>query len=149
LPGKVSFQGQAQYNYEESRYWSYQQSTTLPACRLSPTCAKDVSKAIVILRASHCQFAVKSGGHAAFAGSSNIQGGVAIDMVNLNQLDVSKDQKTTSIGPGNRWVNVYSKLQTMGLSVVGGRVSDIGVGGLTLGGMLFVSDKESRILTIL
>jgi FAD binding domain len=94
-----------------------------------------VSRAIIILRSTHCHFAIKSGGHAAFTGGSNIQDGVTIDLVNLNQIQVSKDLKTTSIGPGNRWVDVYSKLQAMNLTVIGGRVSDIGVGGLTLGGM--------------
>lgn len=40
----------------------------------------------------------------------------------------------TKVGAGNRWLDVYSKLDPMGLSVVGGRVAEIGVGGLTLGG---------------
>lgn len=59
---------------------------------------------------------------------------MTIDLINLNQVTVSADQTQTSIGPGNRWYDVYSKLERMGLSVIGGRVSDIGVGGLTLGG---------------
>jgi FAD/FMN-containing dehydrogenase len=59
---------------------------------------------------------------------------VTIDLVNLNQITVSADKKQVSIGPGNRWLGVYSKLDKLGLSVVGGRIEDIGVGGLTLGG---------------
>ena len=38
------------------------------------------------------------------------------------------------MGPGNTWYDVYSKLDPIGLSVIGGRVAAIGVGGLTLGG---------------
>jgi FAD/FMN-containing dehydrogenase len=57
-----------------------------------------------------------------------------LDLVNLNNITLSADQTQTSIGPGNRWVDVYSYLQSKGLAVIGGRVSDIGVGGLTLGG---------------
>jgi len=47
---------------------------------------------------------------------------------------VNKNQTQTSLGPGNRWKDVYSHLDPLGLSVIGGRVADIGVGGLTLGG---------------
>jgi len=47
---------------------------------------------------------------------------------------VAADRKQVSVGPGNRWLDVYTKLDQLGISVVGGRVEDIGVGGLTLGG---------------
>lgn len=87
-----------------------------------------------MLKSVGCQFAVKSGGHGAFVGASNINGGVAIDLLNMNSVTVSADQTQASYGAGNRWIDVYSKLETMGLAVIGGRVADIGVGGLTLGG---------------
>jgi FAD/FMN-containing dehydrogenase len=77
---------------------------------------------------------VKSGGHAAFTGASNINGGLTIDLLKLNQITVSPDKTQTSVGPGNTWFDVYSQLEGEGLSVIGGRVSAIGVGGLTLGG---------------
>lgn len=94
----------------------------------------DVSLGVLTLQVAQCKFAVKSGGHAAFSGASNIEDGVTIDLINLNQITVSADKTQTSIGPGNLWYNVYSKLDPLGLSVIGGRVSAIGVGGLTLGG---------------
>jgi FAD/FMN-containing dehydrogenase len=81
-----------------------------------------------------CEFAVKSGGHAAFEGASNIQGGLTIDLANLNEVTVRSDNAQTAVGAGNNWYDVYTKIQPMGLSVIGGRVSAIGVGGLTLGG---------------
>jgi len=81
-----------------------------------------------------CKFAIRSGGHTPWSGSANIEGGVTIDMKFVNQVDVSPDQTVTSVGPGNRWVDVYLKLDAMGLAVPGGRVADVGVGGLTLGG---------------
>lgn len=87
-------------------------------------------------RVTQCKFAVKSGGHAAFAGASNIGNGLTIDLVNLNQISVSADKKETSMGTGLVWFDVYSFLEPQGLTVIGGRVSAIGVGGLTLGGGL-------------
>jgi FAD/FMN-containing dehydrogenase len=134
LYGKVSFPGETQYLYQESRYWSQQQETTNPTCRVAPTLTLDVSLTLYVLKSVGCQFAVKSGGHGAFVGASNINGGVAIDLLNMNSVTVSADQTQASYGAGNRWIDVYSKLETMGLAVIGGRVADIGVGGLTLGG---------------
>lgn len=83
----------------------------------------------------NCAFAVKSGGHAAFAGSSNIQNGLTVDLSRLNSWRLSADGRTAYVGTGNRWVDVYTWLEGYGLAVVGGRVADIGVGGLILGGM--------------
>lgn len=82
-----------------------------------------------------CPFAVKSGGHAAFSGASNIQSGLSIDLGALNSITLSKDQTIASAGAGNVWVDVYDYLEPYGLSVIGGRVSTIGLGGLTTGGM--------------
>lgn len=67
---------------------------------------------------------------------SNIDGGVTIDMGELNQVTVSADKTQTRLGSGGRWADVYQELDKQGLSVVGGRVGDIGVGGLLLGGGL-------------
>jgi hypothetical protein len=77
---------------------------------------------------------VKSGGHAAFAGGSSIQGGILINLANLNEVTLSQDRETTRIGPGNVWSDVYEVLDLLGVSVVGGREAGVGVGGLTLGG---------------
>lgn len=55
----------------------------------------------------------------------------------LNMVKLSDDRRTTSVGPGNTWYDVYTKLDPLKVSVVGGREADVGVGGLTLGGKLF------------
>lgn len=134
LYGKVSFPEEIQYLYQESRYWSQQQETTNPTCRIAPTYTLDVSLTLYVLKSVGCQFSVKSGGHGAFVGASNINGGVTIDLLNMNSITVSADRTQASYGAGNRWIDVYTKLGSMGLAVIGGRVADIGVGGLTLGG---------------
>jgi FAD/FMN-containing dehydrogenase len=134
MQSQISYPNSTAFQLEQSHYWSQQQALTQPTCRFSPNNAVDVSLAILTVRVTQCQFAVKSGGHAAFEGASNIQGGMTIDLINLNQLTVRSDHAQTSVGAGNVWFDVYTQLQPMGLSVVGGRVSAIGVGGLTLGG---------------
>lgn len=134
-----------------------------PRCIVRPDNAKDVSLTVAILTVGEkfipgrCQFAVRGGGHTPFAGAANIDGGITIDLANLNQVDISKDRSTVTIGPGNRWGDVYSQITPQGLAIGGGRVAIVGVGGLVLGGGIsffsprigFVCDTVSRFEIVL
>lgn len=73
--------------------------------------------------------------HTPFAGAANIDQGITIDLSRLNQVTPSKDLSTVTVGPGNRWANVYSKLDALGIAIGGGRDATVGAGGLTLGGI--------------
>lgn len=81
-----------------------------------------MSTLVLLSRLTQCPFAVKSGGHAAFPASS-IEGGITVDLVKMNKLVLSADNKTVAVGPGNRWKEVYDHLTPYNLAVVGGRVS--------------------------
>jgi hypothetical protein len=94
----------------------------------------DVSITLTVSRVTKCPFAVRSGGHSLTPGASSLQDGITIDMRALNSIDVSSDRKLTSVGPGATWGDVTTKLDSMGLIVLGGRDGGVGVGGLTLGG---------------
>ncbi|KAL6711710.1 hypothetical protein ACN47E_004644 [Coniothyrium glycines] len=130
----VLFQGTADYDAFTSAYWAAQQGNVNPYCVFKPSNAAQVSTAILLSRLTQCPFAVKGGGHAAFAGGSSIEGGITIALDRINQLSLSSDRKIASIGPGNRWINVYQWIEQYGLQVIGGRVATVGVSGLTLGG---------------
>jgi FAD/FMN-containing dehydrogenase len=69
-----------------------------------------------------------------FPNASNAPGGVTVDLRALNSVNLSADKSSVSVGIGATWDIVYSKLDPLGLSVAGGRVAGVGVGGLTLGG---------------
>ncbi|KIX97936.1 uncharacterized protein Z520_06014 [Fonsecaea multimorphosa CBS 102226] len=127
-------QGNQAYNSFTNAYWSVQQESVDPYCIYKPTSAAQVSIAILLSRLTQCPFAVKSGGHAAFAGASNIQGGITISLEKINEIQLSSNQQTADVGPGNTWYTVYTTLQPAGVTPIGGRVSAIGVGGLTTGG---------------
>ena len=139
LGTQVSFPGSATFIREQNDtavgYWSLQEQEVIPACRFTPNTTKDVSIAVSELARLHCQFAVRGAGHMFWAGSANIAGGVTIDLSSITFVSVSPDRKITSAGGGARWSAIYSKLDPMGLSIVGGRVFDVGIGGLTIGGM--------------
>lgn len=78
---------------------------------------------VLLSRLTQCPFAVKGGGHAAFSGASSIDDGITVSMENFKKVEASGDKKTADIGPGNRWVDVYTGLEKSSVGVVGGRVS--------------------------
>lgn len=80
------------------------------------------------------KFAIRGGGHTPWAGSANINGGVTIDMTSIKDVSVNQDQTIASVGAGAVWGDVYRKMDSLGLAVIGGRGSTIGVGGLLTGG---------------
>ena len=80
--------------------------------------------------------------HTPFAGAANIEAGITFDLQRLNEVTIAADRKTVKIGPGNRWGNVYSKLDANNLATSGGRVAIVGAGGLiTGGGISFFSPR--------
>jgi FAD/FMN-containing dehydrogenase len=81
------------------------------------------------------KFAVRSGGHNANVGFGSVgQDGILLDLRGLDQVTFSGDKSVVNVGPGTTWGAVYTELEKHELTVVGGRVSDVGVGGLILGG---------------
>lgn len=60
--------------------------------------------------------------------------GILLSTSNLTTLSISSDNKTLSIGPGERWNEVADFLTPYGLAAVGGRVGEVGVPGYLLGG---------------
>ncbi|TVY80672.1 Bifunctional solanapyrone synthase [Lachnellula suecica] len=106
-----------------------------PTCAITPNSAKAVSNTLKIVDFFQLKFAIRSGGHSPNPGWSSInQPGILIDLVKLNQITLSPDKIIASLGPGGRWGDVYAALDPYNVSVVGGRLPQVGVGGLLLGG---------------
>jgi FAD/FMN-containing dehydrogenase len=118
------------------QYFAAQQQDIAPVCVIQPESPEEVSQTLNILREQECIFAIKSGGHSACTGASNIQDGVVVDLSKLNGIRVSHDESIVSVGTGSRWGKVYSTLEERGLLAVGGRAGSVGVGGFVLGGKL-------------
>ncbi|KAI0850546.1 FAD-binding domain-containing protein [Daldinia vernicosa] len=109
-----------------------------PYCIVQPKTAEDVSKVIKTISYYGVKFAVRSGGHSPNPGWSSVgQGGILVDLQNLNQISLSCDKKVASVGPGARWGEVISTLDAQGATVIGGRVPSVGVAGVILGGGYF------------
>lgn len=123
-----------------------------------PTTAQDVSLAVRTLvkpnRVGPCRFAVRGGGHTAWAGAANIKDGVTIDLSLLDKIVYNREKSTASIGPGARWKSVYDTLDNFGVQVTGARVGSVGVGGLVVGGKSaarshqLTTDRDRRKLVL-
>ncbi len=65
-------------------------------------------------------------------------------MTRFNEVTYDSGTQTAVIGAGNIWDDVYVLLNAQGVNVVGGRVTGVGVAGLTLGGGMY-NDYTSTI----
>ncbi|KAL1613001.1 hypothetical protein SLS60_001232 [Paraconiothyrium brasiliense] len=96
----------------------------------------NVAAIVRILNANNETFAVKSGGHNPNQGFASIDGGPLIITRELNEVIYDAGKGVVRVGPGNDWQDVIGALDGTGVTVVGGRIGDVGVGGLVLGGGL-------------
>ncbi|KAK3984531.1 FAD binding domain-containing protein [Cladorrhinum sp. PSN332] len=122
--------------------WS-QTCVAQPYCIIQPRSPKDVSVAIRIINFFKIKFSVRSGGHSPNPGFSSIGSqGILIDLSRLNSVSLSTDKKVATVGPGARWGEVVSALDASQTSVIGGRIPNVGVGGLILGGGYFHTSER-------
>lgn len=134
LPGRTSLPGQPDYVSSLLTYFSAQAGELSPACIVFPTDSSEVSIVLKTLSKFQIKFAVRGGGHTLNAGASNIDFGVVISLRSMNTVQVSDDKASVRIGGGAKWREVYAHLDPLGLAISGGRVADVGVGGLCTGG---------------
>ncbi|KAL4875230.1 6-hydroxy-D-nicotine oxidase [Aspergillus karnatakaensis] len=106
------------------------------ACYVQLRSADEVSTALEILRDTRLRFAIRSGGHNPNPGfNSTGEKGVVLDISGLQTRKLSNDRSIARIGAGNKWGDVYAWLEREGLSVVGGRDPEVGMGFLLGGGL--------------
>lgn len=141
LPGRAFLPGTPGYADSLNSYFSAQESYIKPACIVRPETTAEVSTVVLHLAQANqmhgigsVKFAIRSGGHACFPGSANISDGVTVDLRGMNSIEIHEDSSQVTIGTGVSWGEVYRTLDPLGLAVPGGRHSQVGVGGLTLGG---------------
>ncbi|KAF2704073.1 FAD-binding domain-containing protein [Pleomassaria siparia CBS 279.74] len=140
----VVYPDSAQYNSSVSSYFFLEQRQIPPTCIVQPTAANEVSNIVKTLSScSDVEVAIRSGGHSPNVGFSNASNGITLDLRSLNSIVLAADGKTVSVGTGNQWGDVYQKLDSLGKTVVGARVFDVGIGGfLSGGGISFFSPRD-------
>jgi FAD/FMN-containing dehydrogenase len=133
LPGMVLHPGEPGYA-EATRTWNGMVDKR-PAAVVQPGSAAEVAAAVRHATERGLPLSVRGGGHH-IAGTSLVDGGLTIDLSRLTAIDVDPDARTATVGAGCRLRDVDRETQRHGLAVPLGFVSDVGVGGLTLGGGL-------------
>ncbi|KAJ5636489.1 uncharacterized protein N7484_009802 [Penicillium longicatenatum] len=127
-------------------YWAQQEREVAQAAIIQPRNASELSKVIAFLKKEYdtrcvhkekfddVLFAIRGGGQSPVAGSASANGGILIDLSLFREITVAEKRQSVAIGAGCRWIDVSRILDENGLSVVGGRSSEVGVAGFTLGG---------------
>ncbi|PSN70014.1 FAD-binding domain-containing protein [Corynespora cassiicola Philippines] len=98
------------YTSEQLNYWSTGCGALKPSCILFPSTTEQYW--------------------------ASIDGGPLISTKELNEITFDRSSMTVRVGPGNDWEDLHEVLDAAGVTVVGGRIGDVGVGGYVLGGGL-------------
>jgi FAD/FMN-containing dehydrogenase len=93
----------------------------------------DVMRAVDFARSESLPVAVRGGGHS-LPGFSSADGGVVIDLSEMNAVRVDPGRGTAVAEGGATWADFDHETQRFGLAVTGGLVSSTGIAGFTLGG---------------
>jgi FAD/FMN-containing dehydrogenase len=106
-----------------------------PAFVVRPSGTADVVEALRFAREEDLTLSVRGQGHN-IAGTSLADGGLTIDMSALRGVWVDPEARVASVQTGCRLGDVDRETQLHGLATPLGFISEVGVGGLTLGGGL-------------
>jgi FAD/FMN-containing dehydrogenase len=109
--------------------------TKAPALAIQPASTADVAAIVRFARDHRLLISVKGGGHN-IGGTAISENGLLLDLSQMNDVSVDAARKLAQVGPGCRLKDVDRATQQHGLATVLGFISEVGVGGLTLGGGL-------------
>jgi FAD/FMN-containing dehydrogenase len=104
-----------------------------PALIVQPTGAADVVDAVNFAREHGLTLSIKGGGHNVTGNAVN-DGGLVIDLSQMNGVRVDPARQTVRVEGGATWGDCDRETQLFGLAVPGGVVSTTGIAGLTLHG---------------
>jgi len=93
----------------------------------------DVSRVVTFARETGMELAVRSGGHSGAAHSTN-DGGIVLDLRNMQALEFDKDKRTAWAETGMTAAEFTSAADAHDRAVGFGDTGSVGIGGITLGG---------------
>jgi len=88
---------------------------------------------VSIARDTGLELAVRSGGHS-LAGNSTTDGGIVLDLADMNALEIDPQDRTATTETGLTASAYSTAARAYGLATGFGDTGSVGIGGLTLGG---------------
>lgn len=134
ISGKVLVANDAEY-MSAIEIWNSKRQKQLPSLVIRCLNEQDVIKTINFVRTQNLLLSVKGGGHNSSGFALNDKG-VVLDLSQMDNIEVSPKKKTVAVGPGVRWGELDQATQEYGLATTGAIISQVGIGGYTLGGGL-------------
>jgi FAD/FMN-containing dehydrogenase len=131
LKGKIILHSDP--DYDESRALALANWDHRPLLVVRVANAPDIADVLDFARTNSLQVAVRSGGHST-CGHGGCEGGVVIDLRDLNTLEIDADRMTAWAGTGLTAGEVTGALEKQHLMIGFGDAATVGIGGLTLGG---------------
>lgn len=119
--------------YEAARHGHNLAVDKRPAVIARVRDASDVIRALNFGRIHGLEIAVKSGGHS-ISGQSVNDGGLVIDMGQLNSIEIDPATRLAWAQPGATAGQMTDAAQEFGLALPLGDAASVGLGGITLGG---------------
>jgi FAD/FMN-containing dehydrogenase len=129
--GEVIAPGDAPY--EEARKDYNGMIDKHPAAVVRCRGAEDVAAVIGVARAEGLDLSVRGGAHSAPGFGTN-EGGLVVDLCELQEVVVDPDRRTARAGGGCTWAGFNEATNAYGLATTGGIIGSTGIAGLTLGG---------------
>src|SRR5690349_17041385 len=120
-------------DYDSARQVMYGGFDLKPGIIVRVKDAGDVQRAVNAARDAGVEFAVRSGGHSV-AGHSTTNGGLVIDLRDMNAITLDEAAGTITAGTGATAIDVTKAAGAKGKVVGFGDAATVGVGGITLGG---------------
>ncbi|MFC4542465.1 FAD-binding oxidoreductase [Halosolutus amylolyticus] len=104
-----------------------------PAVIVRVNGASDVARSVTFARDNNLELAIRSGAHHQ-AGSAIVEGGLVIDLEEMNTVRVDAEKQVAHVQPGTRTEDVLAETQQYGPATPTGSAGEVGIPGSTLGG---------------
>ncbi|MFF2089865.1 FAD-binding oxidoreductase [Paenibacillus sp. NPDC058174] len=131
LTGRIVFPGNPSYNAARMEY--NRRFSKFPRVIVFCRRTQDVINAVKWARERGIRLRVRSGRHS-YEGFSSVNGGIIIDVSEMNKVKVNRKKMEATVQTGNPLARVYRKLWNKRVALPAGTAPDVGVAGLALGG---------------
>ncbi|WP_058830915.1 FAD-binding oxidoreductase [Paenibacillus polymyxa] len=131
LTGRIVIPGNPSYNTARMEF--NRRFSKFPRVIVFCQRTQDVINAVKWARERGIRLRVRSGRHS-YEGFSTVNGGIIIDVSEMNKVKVDRKNREAIVQTGNPLARVYKKLWNKRVAIPAGTAPDVGTAGLTLGG---------------